>query len=388
MNNINSLEQLRQCLTNVISKTDKRADIQPLEFVINLIFCFLGDTNCVSLESIRRHLKNQTGKDISDNGFWERLARKRLKNFLKATVSKLLTQLGTTIIGPCGILKQLGIIDILIVDSTIFTLWDGARDKFPGVKTHAGIKLHAGFNPLTGKLTWFELTPSSTHDRKCFPDLQSLVSKLVIVDLGYWDFNLLWAIDNIGGFFRSRIKSGSVVYVKEFVQGNFSETHLGKPLFSLPLSLRHGNIIEVMVEKECKTGILNCRAIAFFNPAYGCYHWYITNLKVAAHLIYPLYRLRWQIELVFKACKPSLNAARFKTNNTNIIESLLLASIAAHLASQTILDIVIPELNKIERLSVSVQRTAKVAVCIANDFINFLIDGTEKYAKILRDKIM
>lgn len=140
MDNVNTLEQLRKCLTDVIPKIDGRTEIKPLEFVINLIFCFLGDTNCVSLESIRRYMKNQIGKDISDSGFWERLARDRLKNFLKATVSQLLTQLGTTIIGPHGILKQLGIVDILIVDSTIFTLWDGASDKFPGVKTHAGIK--------------------------------------------------------------------------------------------------------------------------------------------------------------------------------------------------------------------------------------------------------
>lgn len=76
------------------------------------------------------------------------------------------------------------------------------------------------------------------------------------------------------------------------------------------------------------------------------------------------------------------------TNNTNIIESLLLASIAAHLASQVILDIVIPELTKVERLAVSVQRTAKVAVSIASDFINFLVNGTKKYAKILLNKIM
>jgi len=329
MNNINTLEQLRQCLTGVIPKTDKRADIQPLEFVINFIFCFLGDTNCVSLESIRRYMKNQTEKDISDNGFWERVARKRLKNFLKAAVSQLLTQLGKTIISSTGLLKQLGIVDILRVDSTIFTLWDGASSQFPGVKTHAGIKLQTCFNPLTGKFTWFEITPSSTHDRKCFPDLQSLIEKLVIVDLGYWDFNLLWAIDNIGGFFLSRIKSNSVIYIKEFVQGNFSQKHLGKALFSLPLKRKRSDIIEVIVEKECKKGTLSCRAIAFWNPASSCYHWYITNLKIAAHLIYPLYRLRWQIELVFKACKQSLNANRFTTNNTNIIESLLLASIAA-----------------------------------------------------------
>ncbi len=69
---------------------------------------------------------------------------------------------------------------------------------------------------------------------------------------GYWDFNLLWVIDNIGGFFLSRIKSGAVVYIKEFIQGNFSEKHLGKALFSLPLKRKRGDIIEVMVEKSVK----------------------------------------------------------------------------------------------------------------------------------------
>jgi len=135
-------------------------------------------------------------------------------------------------------------------------------------------------------------------------------------------------------------------------------------------------------------GTLTCRAIAFWNPAYNCYHWYITNLKVAAYLIYPLYRLRWLLSLVFKACKQSLNANRLTSNNSNIIESLLLASIAANLASQTILDVVIPFLPKVEQLAISVQRTTQVAVSIASDFINFLVTGSKKNAKILLDKIL
>ncbi len=57
-------------------------------------------------------------------------------------------------------------------------------------------------------------------------------------------------------------------------------------------------------------------SVGFWNPSEKCYHWYITNLKVAAHLIYPLYRLRWQIELIFKACKQSLNVNRLTSNNS------------------------------------------------------------------------
>ena len=174
----------------------------------------------------------------------------------------------------------------------------------------------------------------------------------------------------------------------QIIQGRISQKYLGTSLLSIPMQRKRSDIIEVMIEKVSTVGILNCRAIGFWNPSDKCYHWYVTNLKVSAHLIYPLYRLRWQIELIFKACKQSLNANRLSSNNSNIIESLLLASIAAHLASHTILDVIIPQLTKVKQLAISVQRTAKVAVLLANDFINFLVHGSKKYAQILLDKIL
>jgi IS4 transposase len=215
---------------------------------------------------------------------------------------------------------------------------------------------------LTGKLHWFELTPGSTHDRKCFQELESLPR---YVDLGYWDFNLLWEIQDIGGFFLSRIKSKAVIYITEIVQGKIAQKYIGSSLLSVPVKRKRSNILEVMIEKMCDKGTLCCRAVGFWNPSEKCYHWYITNLKVAAHLIYPLYRLRWQIELIFKACKQSLNVNRLTSNNKHIIENLLLASIVAHLASHTILELVIPQLTQIKQLAISVQRTAKVAVLLA-----------------------
>jgi len=48
MNNINILEQLRQCFIDVIPKADARTVISPLEFVISLIFWNEGDTECTS----------------------------------------------------------------------------------------------------------------------------------------------------------------------------------------------------------------------------------------------------------------------------------------------------------------------------------------------------
>lgn len=65
-----------------------------------------------------------------------------------------------------------------------------------------------------------------------------------------------------------------------------------------------------------------------------------------------------------------------------------MASIAAHLGSHTILDVLIPQLTKMKQLAISVQRTAKVTVLLAGEFINFSLSGSSEHAKILLDKIL
>lgn len=185
------------------------------------------------MDAIRRNLKNLTGQDISRSSFWERLARKRLTKFLRLVITELLKQLGASIIDGGNLLEKLNVTEILVIDSSYFTLWDGAKKKFPGVSTNAGVKLHVCFDILAGKLHWFEITPGSTHDRKCFPDLKSLVGKLIISDLGYWDINLMYKIKEIGGYFLSRIKSKTVITVTEIIRGKISQKYLGKPLHTI-----------------------------------------------------------------------------------------------------------------------------------------------------------
>lgn len=293
-----------------------------------------------------------------------------MTKFLRLAITELLKQFGTSIIGVNKLLERLNVTGVLVIDSSYFTLWDGSKDNYPGVGTTAGIKLHTCFDIFTGKLHWFEMTPGSTHDRKCFPNLESIIGKLIIADLGYWDINLLQHIKDIGGYFLSRIRSKTVITVTEIVQGKISQKYLGKPLFSIPLKHKRSSILEVIVEKTYDKGTLCCRAVGFWNPYDKCYHWYITNLTVMAQLIYPLYRLRWQIELIFKACKQSLNAECLTSNNSIIIENLLLSSLVAHLASHTILDIVIPQLTKVKQLAISVQRIAKIVNLLAGDLFS------------------
>ena len=140
------------------------------------------------------------------------------------------------------ILQPLGVTAIWLVDSSSITLWASAKNRFPGTRTAAGIKWHAGFDLLAGMLTWFQLTPTKTHDRKCFPAVELLKGKLVIFDLGYWDYGLLYAIEKAGGLFLSRLKSNAVIPIAEVVQG-LSHARVGQALLSLDFSRKRGNIM-------------------------------------------------------------------------------------------------------------------------------------------------
>ena len=154
------------------------------------------------------------------------------------------------------------------------------------------------------------------------------------------------------GFFLSRLKSNAVVMIQAVISG-LSKRCVGQSLLSVDLSRKRGQVIEVLIEKVYRGQTLRCRALGFWNPAEKTYHWYLTNLAVAAHIIYPLYRLRWQIELIFKACKNSLNANQITSAEENIIESLLLASLAAHLSTYTILEQSIEHLDSQQQQSIS-----------------------------------
>jgi hypothetical protein len=380
------LEVLKQCFEKIVPSQDARTTINPLEFIVCLVFCYLGDSKTFALEAIRRFMKAALDKEISRSAFWERLAGDRLKNQLRRVVAELMVTLTSPITRGGQLLKQLGVTDIGLHDSSSITLCASAKEHFPGTRTAAGIKWHGSFDLLRGMLTWFQLTPTATHDRNCFPPVEMLKGKLIIFDLGYWDYGLLYAIEKAGGFFLSRLKSNAVVHIVEVIQG-LPKQVIGQALLSLNLSHKKDNIIEVITTKVYEGQLLRYRVIGFWNPVEKGYHWYITNLVAAAYLMYPLYRLRWQIELIFKACKNSLNANQITSSDENIIESLLLASIAAHLSSCTLFNIGIEQLEEKKQWAISFQRVAKVAVVLARDFILFLLNSSRDHFDNLLHKI-
>jgi len=71
---------------------------------------------------------------------------------------------------------------------------------FPGPRNNvaaAVIKWHHCFDIFGGVVKWFDISPGTSNDHNHFPDLKTVAGYLIIFDLGYFDFALFQAIDDV-----------------------------------------------------------------------------------------------------------------------------------------------------------------------------------------------
>lgn len=130
MTESNSLEILRQSFQNLLPPIDKRMTISPLEFIVTLIFHYLGDSKTSSIESIRKSMKDHLGKGIKRSSFWERLASNQLKKHLHMIIAELIEQFNSTFSIGKDILTLLNVSAIILLDSSTITLIDSAKKIF------------------------------------------------------------------------------------------------------------------------------------------------------------------------------------------------------------------------------------------------------------------
>jgi hypothetical protein len=99
-------------------------------------------------------------------------------------------------------------------------------------------------------------------------------------------------------------------------------------LSKFPKQQRSELAVEWLIEDEP----FRVRLIVSWNPEAKCFDYLLTNLPQDRYTISVIclgYKLRWQVELLFKEWKSYTNLHRFDTEKDTISESLIWASLAA-----------------------------------------------------------
>ena len=236
---------------------------------------------------------------------------------------------------------------VYALDSSSNKLRDKLKGKLPGVSTPAGLKLHCLFNVLSGKLVKVKKSKGRTADLKACQLGGWLKNSLLLIDLGYFSYNLFDRVERHGSYFLSRVKSNSN---PKIVRNHRSKTR-GNSIDVEGMKLKEAlkkikrDVLDVDVEVTFKRRAYKgtqqsvtrrFRVIAIYNVAEKRYHRYVTNLPVdrlSAEKITSVYALRWQVEIFFKALRQHHSFGEFPSGSKEIVDCFFWASILSYLVS-------------------------------------------------------
>jgi hypothetical protein len=215
---------------------------------------------------------------------------------------------------------------IEIIDSTTISLFKDilkcvGRNPKNG-KKKGGIKAHTIINvdEKVPKMVWF--TEAKTHDHILLEKLKMDSNTIYVFDKGYNDYKAFekFSVNNTG--FVTRIKDNAVY---EPIQSNEISSHIHSGVLE-------DQIIEFTVKDASKERKLKLRKVRFYDRELKREFEFLTNLfEMRADLVAAIYKLRWQIELLFKQLKQNFPLKYFLGDNENAIKIQIYCALIANL---------------------------------------------------------
>jgi len=288
------------------------------DHLISMLFCSFA--KCNSLREVSGAMLGLSGKTesfqlnhIPKRSTLSDANKNRKVEFFEDIYNKLLREYGS-------VLSDSRIQDVLkkqvkIVDSTTISLFKNILScvgrKAKDGKSKGGIKVHTVINAdeKVPSLVWF--SPATTHDHNFLQQLKCDDNTIYVFDKGYNDYKAFKHFtDNKTGFV-TRIKDNAV-YEELEIKEVSEDIHSG---------VLQDKIIEIEVKEGKTISKLKVRKVKFYDRENKREFEFITNLfELRADLIAALYKIRWQIELLFKQLKQNFPLRYFLGDNENAIK--------------------------------------------------------------------
>ena len=292
-----------------------------------LLFGSLSESK--SLNQVAIEANSQHGITISKQAISKRFGAEGVA-FVRSLFEEQIAKQISSAIAPT-FLKDFG--RVKIQDSTRFVMPEEYQKTFPGfggVSSKAGACIQYEFDVKSGKIVEFELCPALQSDTTHAKANAGKIGKddLIIRDLGYFALALIKRIQEEGAYFISRLQSKILVY--ERVDEQLERVDFGK----LYLEMVQGGVkqkrVDVFIGDQDKVKVTmivepmpdavyqqRIKKVGQYNKRHGNktsqeykdrarFNIFITNIedeKIPPEEIPTLYKIRWQVELVFKTWK-------------------------------------------------------------------------------------
>jgi hypothetical protein len=226
---------------------------------------------------------------------------------------------------------------VLIQDGSSFAIHEALGHLFPGRFTAvkpAAVELHCTLDLLHDAPITIALSPDTDSEHAYRPEPASLRGDLFLADRGYLDLAYVRDLDRHGGCFIVRAKAGLNPRVLTAFREDgerlksCQDRDLKAIVSKFPKQQRSELEVEWLIDGEP----FRLRLIVRWNPETKSFDYLLTNLPQSRYDINTIclgYKLRWQVELLFKEWKSYAHLHKFDTEKDTIAESLIWASLSA-----------------------------------------------------------
>lgn len=346
------------------------------------------------LEDIKALLSKHYNIDITKQGLEQRFNDNTI-DFFKSTFNNLLSCFAKNNLKAPEILKQFT--NVLLLDSSVISLPELLKDIFPGFggcASKSALRVQTLFDWTNNKLTNIDITPATKNDQGYKDHLRHLQKgSLLLQDLGYFDTNSFKDINDKGAYFISRFKSNTNLYsynntesgdYEPFNLVDYLKNNEGKSLISFNARIGADSLFpvrfvirpvpeEVYQQRLVKAKKERKRGYKLQENTVYLYKWdiYITNISsemISDSNIFIIYKLRWQIELLFKLCKSQAGIDKVAGKKQprvicEIYAKLMLVTIVLYLTKAEVLE---------DKPEISLTKAFKKLKTFGVEFINAL----------------
>lgn len=331
-----SEQELRQ-LGSDTGLCKRQRKVTPYRLALSLLQS-LGEGRVETIADILREFNRMHGEQVQYKPFHNQLAKRSFPEFMRLLCSALMHKLSSDVLGfdkesPFARFKH-----IVLHDGSSFALKSSLRDEYPGRFTHvspAAVELHVTLELLSEMPQSISLAPDCESEVHFAPEASELKDALLLADRMFFIKSYLADIQHHGGHYVIKTKGtlNPIVRRAYRLDGSEIKSWRGRPLKELKSALgRHKNV-DVDVTWKGKND-LDARLVVSWDEKDKRPRYLVTNLpreQFSHEHVCDAYRLRWQIELMFKEWKSYANLHAFDTQVAPIAEGLIWASICAAL---------------------------------------------------------
>ena len=237
--------------------------------------------------------------------------------------------------------------DVVLVDTTVVKVHDDLRKPFPGTGKRNGrdegcalLKVVLATSAFGRVPLYANLVAGSTHDTRLFPPLETFAKgTLLLFDKGFYAHRRLQDIAAAGLHFACAVRRRC----NPEVLAIHSAPRRARDAFE-----RGARTLRDLLPRDAKTrgtwdldvriGLMTTRLVVVSGPRHRPLAYYTTlpRERFVPAAIAELYRVRWQIELVFKELKQDLNLRSVPTRDEQAAKVFVWASIVALAVSRCV----------------------------------------------------